>query len=462
MAYKKLSALPAITSAVGSDLMYVVVQEGGIEVSKKITVQNLSGSAFSGYSGYSGHSGYVGISGFSGFSGISGFSGHSGYNGTDGYSGYSGVSGFSGSSGHSGYSGFSGHSGLPGAGIVAKGAWDAFTPYNVNDMVRYEPGNWVSIQDANTGNVPEDGAWWTTFSNVGVAGEYTQGFTNADLFSGILNVPHFLGRMYPVVQMSDNNNMILAPDDVEFIDANNLTIDVSSFGVISGSWHVSVTTGGGSAGPEGMSGYSGWSGDNPGSSGYSGASGISGYSGYSGSGTSGYSGYSGSGVSGYSGYSGTNGSSGYSGFSGFSGVSGFSGTSVMSTPAVNQTASGLTSTLTAQANVVFGDVCYINSSGNAQLIDADSIVSMGGLAMCADASITAGNSGNWLMIGFARNDSWNWTVGGTIYGTVIGTSGNTLSQTAPVGTNRVVQVLGVATNSKRVFFNPQLVQIELA
>ena len=127
----------------------------------------------------------------------------------------------------------------------------------------------------------------------------------------------------------------------------------------------------------------------------------------------------------------------------------------------DHTASGTTILLTATANVAFGDVCYIASTGKASLIDADAIASMSAIVM-AIATISADASGEFLLMGIARDDTWAWTVGGLMYGTVTGTTGNTLSQTAPTGTDDVVQILGVATHADRVFFNPQLVQIERA
>lgn len=80
--------------------------------------------------------------------------------------------------------------------------------------------------------------------------------------------------------------------------------------------------------------------------------------------------------------------------------------------------------------------------------------------MCCDASINANSSGNYLLYGIARDDTWTWTVGGLIYITVTGTTGNTLSQSAPTGTDDVIQIVGVATHADRMFFNPQLVQVE--
>ena len=129
-------------------------------------------------------------------------------------------------------------------------------------------------------------------------------------------------------------------------------------------------------------------------------------------------------------------------------------------PADDHLASGIKIALTAHANVAFGDVCYINSDGEAALIDADAIASMSAIVMCCDATIDADASGNFLLQGIARDDSWAWTVGGLIYGTVTGTTGNTLSQTAPSDTDDVIQIMGVATHADRMYFNPQLVQIE--
>jgi len=134
---------------------------------------------------------------------------------------------------------------------------------------------------------------------------------------------------------------------------------------------------------------------------------------------------------------------------------------VTAEPAGDHFGSGITITLTAGVNMAFGDVGYIASTGKVLLIDADAIATMSGVVMCISATINQDAGGTFLMMGVARDDSWNWTVGGLIYATVTGTSGNTLSQTAPTGTDDVVQVLGVATHADRMMFMPQLVQIEL-
>jgi len=134
--------------------------------------------------------------------------------------------------------------------------------------------------------------------------------------------------------------------------------------------------------------------------------------------------------------------------------------SLTASPAADHSASGLLISLAATQTTNFGDVGYIASTGKVTLIDADAIASMSGLVMCADAQIVADATGNWLLLGVARDDTWAWTVGGLIYGTVTGTTGNTLSQTAPTGTDDTVQILGVATHQDRLLFSPQLVQVE--
>lgn len=71
-----------------------------------------------------------------------------------------------------------------------------------------------------------------------------------------------------------------------------------------------------------------------------------------------------------------------------------------------------------------------------------------------------------MLIGFVRNDAWDWTIGEWIYLSLTGTSGNTLTQVSPFTANpivedTVVQMVGVANTAYSFYFNPQLVQVEL-
>lgn len=122
------------------------------------------------------------------------------------------------------------------------------------------------------------------------------------------------------------------------------------------------------------------------------------------------------------------------------------------------TASGPKALLTAGESLVFGDVVYVKSDGKMGKADADAIATASSLFM-AIATIANDASGYFAMPrNFIRNDAWNWTVGGTIY---LSTTAGGMTQTAPTGSDDVIQVMGVATHADRMFFDPQLVQIEL-
>lgn len=125
-------------------------------------------------------------------------------------------------------------------------------------------------------------------------------------------------------------------------------------------------------------------------------------------------------------------------------------------PGSDTTASGVKVTLTAGENLVFGEVCYVKSDGKIWKADADAIATSSALLMALD-SISADADGEFLITGFARNDAWSWTVGGLIF---LSTTAGALTQTAPSGTDDVIQILGVATHADRMIFTPQLVQVE--
>jgi len=129
-------------------------------------------------------------------------------------------------------------------------------------------------------------------------------------------------------------------------------------------------------------------------------------------------------------------------------------------PGADHTVSGTIIQLVAAQTQAIGDVCYIASTGKAYLAKADAIANANAVVMVADASIATDATGNYLVLGIARDDTWTWTVGGLVYLSTTGTTGNTLTQTAPSGANNVIQVLGVATHADRMLFKPSLVQVE--
>jgi hypothetical protein len=169
------------------------------------------------------------------------------------------------------------------------------------------------------------------------------------------------------------------------------------------------------------------------------------------------------GTSGTSGKDGSSGTSGISGSSGTSGSSGISFNNIISIPSTDFSVNGMQIALTASGNTNFGDVGYINTLGGVTIASASAITTANAVVMCADSYISGNTSGNWLLFGAARKNTWNWLSGGTsglIYLSTSGTTTNTLTQIQPSDVNQVIQILGVALTSNTIYFKPELVQVE--
>jgi len=130
-------------------------------------------------------------------------------------------------------------------------------------------------------------------------------------------------------------------------------------------------------------------------------------------------------------------------------------TALDSTPDTDHTVSGLTATFTngTAGAITIGQLVYIASDGDVELADADASTTMPGLALVADASISASGSGSFLLHGFIRDDTWSWTAGGALYA---GTTAGGMTQTAPSGSGDQIQRVGIAVSSTVVYFAPSL------
>lgn len=124
----------------------------------------------------------------------------------------------------------------------------------------------------------------------------------------------------------------------------------------------------------------------------------------------------------------------------------------------DHTGSGITTTLTAHETTTLFQVGFINGSGEVALSDSDAASTMPVRAM-AMAGINAGAAGVYMLKGFVIDASWSWTVGGILYAS--GTPG-AMTQTAPTGTGKIVQVIGVAITATIVYFDPSLTWLELS
>jgi len=130
------------------------------------------------------------------------------------------------------------------------------------------------------------------------------------------------------------------------------------------------------------------------------------------------------------------------------------------TPAADHTVNGRTMIGTAGENLVFGDIVYLKSDGKFWLQDADAEATADGLIAMATATIAADATGTFLLDGFARDDSWAWTVGGKIFLDDFGT-GN-LSQTVPSDSGDIVRIAGYAYSADVIYFNPDNTYLEIA
>lgn len=127
-------------------------------------------------------------------------------------------------------------------------------------------------------------------------------------------------------------------------------------------------------------------------------------------------------------------------------------------PASDHNTAGMLTSYTAGENLVFGNFCYLKSDGKMWKGDADGTTTLPVIAMAA-ATITADDAGNFLEWGWARDDSWNWTVGGILYAS---TTAGTLNQSTPTGNGDQIQTVGIATHADRIFLNPDLTLVEVS
>jgi len=123
----------------------------------------------------------------------------------------------------------------------------------------------------------------------------------------------------------------------------------------------------------------------------------------------------------------------------------------------DHTAEGFIINDTAGENLVFGDVVYQKSDGKWWKSDADAAATMP-ISGMAIATINADADGEILINGIVRDDTWTWTVGGILYGSV--TPGE-LIQAAPSGSGDQVQVIGIPLTADIIIFNPSYDLVEI-
>lgn len=135
-------------------------------------------------------------------------------------------------------------------------------------------------------------------------------------------------------------------------------------------------------------------------------------------------------------------------------------------PDSDHSASGIKGYYTTDVAVNFGDVLYMKSTGNLGMADGDDDATMPAVVM-ALGTLGASSSGWFLEWGWARDDSWSWTVGNgdanTIHVSLTGTTGNTLVQSLTgFEEGDWVQRVGWCKTSTVMKFCPSLEMVEIS
>lgn len=122
--------------------------------------------------------------------------------------------------------------------------------------------------------------------------------------------------------------------------------------------------------------------------------------------------------------------------------------------------SGLTAPMTAGTALTRTQAVYVGGDSKMEKALATGTATMPAIALCAMPTLAEDVEGTFLLQGFYRDDTWNWTIGGLLY--IDRTTAGALTQTAPSTTGDQVQVVGVAISADIIYFNPSLELVEIS
>lgn len=125
----------------------------------------------------------------------------------------------------------------------------------------------------------------------------------------------------------------------------------------------------------------------------------------------------------------------------------------------DHTWSGLTATMTAGTGLTIGQAVYVGGDSKMEKALATGTATMPAIAL-ATGTISENATGEFLMQGFFRDDTWNWTIGGLLY--VDEDTAGALTQTLPAGAGEQVQVVGIAISADIIYFSPSFELVEIA
>lgn len=126
-------------------------------------------------------------------------------------------------------------------------------------------------------------------------------------------------------------------------------------------------------------------------------------------------------------------------------------------PSVDHTGNGTIGYVTVDVNAYgIASALHMDTDGHYIEADADAATTM----PCTALALETGTGAKKVLLkGYMRDDTWDFTVGANVY---VSTTAGTLSTTAPTGTGKQVQIVGIAVSADVVLFNPSPDIIELA
>jgi len=124
----------------------------------------------------------------------------------------------------------------------------------------------------------------------------------------------------------------------------------------------------------------------------------------------------------------------------------------------DHTWSGLSAVMTAGEAIEKPKLCRMSDNGKLLIADKDSAVGAKVIVL-ATADVAQNADSEFLLQGFYRDDTWNWTLGGLLY---LGDSGAMVQDVSGYTTGDQVQVVGVAFTADIIYFNPSLELVEIS
>lgn len=127
---------------------------------------------------------------------------------------------------------------LPGVDQSSKGFRDNFSV--IKSEIEALQGKRIQlVGDVTSSPTMLDGG--TALAVIQTQGKvFRASFTSSQVALGLITIQHGLGEQHVIVQVSNNLNQVIVPDQITLTDATSCVINLSSFGTITGVWHVVI------------------------------------------------------------------------------------------------------------------------------------------------------------------------------------------------------------------------------